>query len=97
MYVLNMKLPAGYVVRDQPENVQLALPEKAGTFLYMVDVKNGRLMVHSRLKLNEMVFPAAYYDGLRSFFAQVVAKHAEPVVLQRASQASAGEAEVGEE
>lgn len=81
-------LPAGYQVEELPKPVSMVLPENGGRFLYSVTVVEGnRLRVLSRISLRKTVYFADEYPALRELFSQIVAKHAEQVVLKRGTVA----------
>lgn len=77
------KLPAGFQVEELPKPLAIALPENGGRFTYQVTVVNGDLQVVSRILLRKAMYFADEYPFLRELFSQIVAKHAEQVVLKR--------------
>jgi len=82
------KLPAGYEVEQVPASASLTLPNNSGRFSYQVSVQNGTLTVNSRLSLRQPQYSVGDYAALREFFAQLVAKQAEQVVLRKQLTAS---------
>ncbi len=88
-YTLALRLPQGYVLREQPPNMQVKLPNDAGTFQRLVRVSHGALMMQSRFMLNKTVFAPEEYEAIRELFARVVQAHAEQVVLQHVEEPAA--------
>lgn len=82
-YLFNYTLPEGYKVEEQPKNVVLALPNKAGQFTYSISTLGSTIMVISKVVINQPSFRAADYPFLKEFYNQVVAKHAEQIVLKK--------------
>jgi transglutaminase-like putative cysteine protease len=82
-YTASFALPDGYQADELPKSVSMALPENAGRFIYRVTASEGKMQIVSRLMLKKPVYYADEYPALRELFAQVVAKHAEMVVLKK--------------
>lgn len=75
-------IPEGMVVEEMPEPMAIGLPDNAGTYIYKVQQAGQILVISSTLKINKVVFPADDYPILREFYAQLVAKQNESVVLK---------------
>ncbi|GAB3927132.1 hypothetical protein GCM10028804_31810 [Larkinella terrae] len=82
-YVAIYTLPEGYTVEEKPKNIALTLPGNAVRFTFMTEVSNGNLQIASRLVFNKAIFSPQEYAALREFYNQVIAKHAEQVVLKK--------------
>ncbi len=82
-YTATFTIPAGYQVEDVPKPMQIVLPGNGGRFLFQVAANGQTVQATSRLSLKKPVYFAEEYPALRELFAQVVAKHAEQVVLKR--------------
>ena len=80
-------LPTGFQVEELPKPLAITLPENGGRFTYQVGVVNGNLQVVSRISLRKAMYFADEYPFLRELFSQIVAKHAEQVVLKRGTVA----------
>jgi len=80
--IYSIKIPDGYVVDELPQQLVIGLPDNGGRFLYSVQNNRGQLIITSRFSINKVVFESSEYPTLREFYAQVVAKQAENVVLK---------------
>ncbi|MCA6078678.1 DUF3857 domain-containing protein [Fulvivirga sedimenti] len=79
----SITIPEGYVLDDVPQPVAMALPENAGKFIYSIS-STGRIMtITSQFMINKTEFLPDEYPILRQFYAQVVAKQSEQVVLKK--------------
>lgn len=76
-------LPAGYVIDEAPKSISVALPNNGGKFTYMVQQEGNMLQVMSRVNINKPVFYAQEYPYLKEFYNQIIAKHAEQIVLKK--------------
>jgi Domain of Unknown Function with PDB structure (DUF3858) len=83
VYILNMEVPAGYVIDELPKSARVNLNDGDGMFEYLVSESSGRIMLRSRIKINRATFHPADYEALRGFFDHVVKKHAEVIVFKK--------------
>ena len=83
LYILSMDLPQGYTVDELPKSVRLALNGDQGQFEYLVANEGDKIQLRCRLRINKAWFPAEDYGSIRDFFAFVVKKEAEQIVLKR--------------
>ena len=80
--IVNISLPANYVVTGLPKPVQMSLPDKSASFLYQVSDSGNGIMLNFRYTINKAVFAPAEYAALREFFINMIAKNAETVTLK---------------
>lgn len=91
-YTLSLELPDGYELKEQPKNIQLQLLGKAATFSRLAQVTQGRLTVRMQFVMRHTHFEPQQYQALRDFYGDVVAAHAEQVVLKRKAEKPASAA-----
>jgi hypothetical protein len=82
-YTLNMEIPGGYAVGELPKSVKVNLNGNEGAFEYLLAVDAKHIQLHVRVKLDRAWFPPDDYTSLRDFFALIVKKEAEPLVLTK--------------
>jgi hypothetical protein len=83
LYVFNMVIPDGYAVEELPKSVRGTLNAHDGTFDYLIGEQGGMIQLRCRLKLNKATFGPEDYANLRDFYAMVVKKEAESIVLKK--------------
>ena len=67
-----------------PKGLRLNLPEEGGRYQFLLSATaDGRIMVSSKLILKKAVFYTEEYPVLKQFFDQIIAKHAEQIVLKK--------------
>jgi hypothetical protein len=77
-------LPKGYVVDELPKSIRMNLPEDGGRFQFIINSTNdGKVVVSSKVFIKKPIYFAEEYDGLKQFFDQIIAKHAEQIVLKK--------------
>ncbi|MGA3013740.1 MAG: transglutaminase domain-containing protein [Bacteroidales bacterium] len=82
-YIFLIDIPDGYAVESLPQNVMLALPDNAGTFKYTVSQAGSKIALNCILSLSKTFYIMPEYPNLREFFARIVAKEAEKIVLKK--------------
>lgn len=82
-YSYQIELPEGYSIEELPESVVFALPERAGSFRYMVNSMGTQLNIMSILKIEKPMFVGDEYLYIKQFYDLIVAKQAEQVVLKK--------------
>ncbi len=82
-YVLNMEIPAGYVIDEIPKSAKVAFNENEGFYEYLVQKDESSVQLRCRLKLSRATYAAEEYNSLRDFFAFVVKKESEQIVFKK--------------
>lgn len=82
-YLINITIPDGYVVEKVPENVAIPMSDGKGTLKYLVSVKDKQIQLSVILDINKAIIAAENYTELKSFFAEVVKKQNEKIVLKK--------------
>jgi hypothetical protein len=81
--VCTLIIPEGYAVEEVPENKALALPGNAGKCVFSTTVNGNKIIVTSKLIFNKTFFLPAEYGSLKEFYATIVSKKAENIVLKK--------------
>jgi hypothetical protein len=85
IYNFSLKVPAGYTVEELPKPVKLQWEDGSVGFQYIVAPANteGVVKITSKITIKKPVFSADEYADLKKTFDQIVAKHAEQIVLKK--------------
>ncbi|MDE3235782.1 MAG: DUF3858 domain-containing protein [Bacteroidota bacterium] len=87
IYNLNMEIPKGYMVEEMPKSTRVKLNETEGMFEYLlVKSTDNRIQMRCRLQLKKANYTPEDYETLRQFFAYVVKKESEQIVLKKIKQ-----------
>lgn len=81
-YVIKFKIPEGYEVDAVPKPLGIALPEKAGKYIFTTNVQNDYIVTMVQYQINKPVFQSNEYAILKEYFAQIVNKESEQIVLK---------------
>lgn len=82
-YVLTFALPAGYKVEEAPKPAKIVFGDNALSFEYLVENTPGILKFNIRQRFKNMFIGVDEYENLRQFYAAMVAKLEEQVVLTK--------------
>ncbi len=83
--IINFTLPDGYVLDEKPDDLILSLPDGKTKFIYRMRVDGNQLSISSTLDIGKSMYTIDEYVSLKEFFARVVSKQAEKVVLKRSA------------
>jgi hypothetical protein len=83
LYIFSMEIPEGYVVDELPKSAKVAFNEDQGLFEYLIGRQDNLIQLRCRMKLTKAYFPAEDYSSLRDFFAYIVKKESEQIVLKK--------------
>jgi hypothetical protein len=76
-------LPEGFVAEEMPKSTKFQLADKSLVYEYRIQAQADRIQLMSKLSVNRPVFAPDEYGQVRDFFAQIVAKQNEQVVLKK--------------
>jgi hypothetical protein len=82
-YMMNLNIPEGYLVEEIPESIKIALPDKSATYLFMANVIGNIIQLVNQFDINKSMYTPEEYKGLREFWAMVVSKNNEQIVLKK--------------
>lgn len=80
--VTQITIPDGYIV-ELPEPARINLPNKKGSFSYLVNKNGNTIIINSTTKINSTSFGIDEYPQLRQFYQMIADKNNELVVLSR--------------
>lgn len=82
-YVLNIEMPANYEVDEIPESTKIAFNDGDGYFEYLISKSESLIQMRTRIYFNKTNYAPEEYQNLRDFFAYVVKKESEQIVLKK--------------
>jgi len=83
VYTLNFKIPEGYTIDETPANANIKLPNDAALFIYQTEQKSNQVSIMYRYKRKQTFFEPEAYIGLREFFAKMIKKQSELIILKK--------------
>ena len=82
-YIITIQLPEGYGVESIPENGIYTFGDDLGSFKYLISSTNNTIQVSTEMVINSSVITPDLYQGLKEFYAMVLSKENEKVVLAK--------------
>ena len=82
--ISKINIPKDYQFEEIPEPIRAVLPDKTATVLINYQAQGNTITVTYRLRLNKPVYSVEEYQYLKSLYAAIINKHAEPIVIKRA-------------
>ncbi|MCU0382640.1 MAG: DUF3857 and transglutaminase domain-containing protein [Cyclobacteriaceae bacterium] len=83
IYMVKILVPEGYIAEELPQSKVFVLPDKSGRFTYNVQVNGNSINVFSNLQINRTLYVGDEYAGLKVFYAHIIAKQNEQIVLKK--------------
>lgn len=80
---VNIMVPQGYEVESLPESLIVELNGGAGSFKYLVHQNGQFLRVNTVIDMNTVFYNATDYEALKNFYASIVDKQTEAIVLKK--------------
>jgi Domain of Unknown Function with PDB structure (DUF3857) len=80
---VNITIPEGYVVESMPEKSAIGISNELGVFRYTISNIENKIQVLVSVDINTPIFSADYYEELKAFYAEIVKKETEKVVLKK--------------
>lgn len=82
-YMINILIPEGYNVESIPESGVFQLPDGLGEFHFMISSTENNIQLRVKSDINSSLVPADYYEPLKEYFAAMIDKQSEKIVLSK--------------
>lgn len=82
-YQINITIPDGYTVETLPQSVSVPMSDNNGSLKYMITNKEKQIQLSVTMDINSAIIASEYYGELKAFFAEVVKKQTEKIVLKK--------------
>jgi hypothetical protein len=82
-YMLNLEIPEGYTVDELPESVNIMTSDKTAYLKYMTQVVGNRIQVVNSWGIKQTFYAPDSFRELKEFYALLVSKHSEQIVLKK--------------
>ncbi|MFV0329426.1 MAG: DUF3857 domain-containing protein [Dysgonomonas sp.] len=83
LQVVDINIPAGYVVDKMPQPAKMVLNDGDITLTYRIAQTENLIKLFYQYQLKKLTFLPDEYEHLKDFFAKVIAKNSEQVVLKK--------------
>jgi len=81
---ITYKIPEGYIIESMPEPLDIKLSAGLGSYkIAFKQVNTQSIQVSTSFRSNSTLVKADAYNEIKNFYAQIVAKEKEKVVLKK--------------
>ena len=81
--IIKITIPESYSISEIPKSLKMKMPDNSASFMYNVSVLGNIINISSKLNINTEIVTTAEYKNFKEFYNQIVAKHAEPIILKK--------------
>ena len=78
-----VNIPDGYTIAELPKDTLITLNGNGAQFNFKVTVIGNTITIGSKIDIKKLMYLPDEYADLRKFFAEIVAKHQDQVVLKK--------------
>jgi hypothetical protein len=78
---VSIQIPEGYKIEILPKKIAIGMPEDLGIFKFQTSRKGNKIYTVCILQFNSAIIVPQYYGVLKEFYAKVVEKQSEKIVL----------------
>lgn len=82
-YIVNISLPDNTTVEEKPKNIVINMPDNTAKFTYQINLIGNAIQLNAKLNIKNTLYTQDQYPYLKEFYAQVISKLNEPILLQR--------------
>ncbi len=80
---ITLTIPQGYAIEYLPATKAIAMPDDLANFKYNIVNNGNQIQLLYSFDINQPIIGAEYYEELKSFYKEIVAKQTEKVVLKK--------------
>lgn len=82
-YMITISIPEGYQVETLPESEIYQLPDGLGEFRFMISNTENAIQLRVTSDIKLALVPADYYEPLKEYYAAMISKQTEKIVLEK--------------
>lgn len=85
--IIELDIPEGYMVEELPKAEKFIFGEDTPlSFTYNISHQNNKIKLHYQFQVRKLMLLQDQYPILKDFFAKVILKNSEQIVLKKASE-----------
>lgn len=82
-YFVKVNIADNYKIISVPEKVALALPNKGGSFVSNVSIKDNVVTIFSQISINKSKYSPSEYFYLKEFYSQIIKTQNSLITLEK--------------
>lgn len=84
-YMLNLEIPEGYTVDELPSPISIVTSDKSAHFRFAAQVMGNRIQIINSWGVKKTFYAPESFNELKEFYALLVSKQSEQIVLKKTS------------
>lgn len=80
---LNIEIPEGYAIESLPVNIKIISENKEIVYVLNLSSEGNKIQIISLKEINNSIFAADQYDGLKDLFQKMIVSQNEKIVLKK--------------
>ena len=80
-YNINLTIPQGYTVDYIPQPLLISTADNIGNFKFNIAADEKQVQILAEMNINTVSVAPEHYETLKQFFADLIAKQTEKIVL----------------
>ncbi len=80
---ISIEIPEGYEVSSIPEQMAIGISDNIGFFKFKPVNKGTSIQINAVLEFDKAMIPPSFYQEVKAFYTQVIAKQNEKIVLSK--------------
>ena len=80
---LNLDIPEGYIIESLPKPTRISTEDKAITYIFNISHDNNKIQISCLKEINNSIFAADEYNGLKDIFQKMLESQNEKIVLKK--------------
>lgn len=86
MYQFALKIPEGFKVEEMPKNMRMQTTDGGIKYDYLISEKENTITLNTKLMVKKTNYSPEQYAELKEFYAKMIAKTGEQIVLTKAAK-----------
>jgi len=82
-FSLSIEIPEGYAVESLPNPIRITSENKEIIFTLNIMNQGNKIQINSQNEINNSIFAAGDYNGLKNLFQKIIASQNEKIVLKK--------------
>jgi len=82
-FTFSFIIPDGYQIEELPNSEKISLGADGGKFEYLIAQNGATIQLRTTLILTKATYQPAEYEGLREFYARILKKQNEQIILKK--------------
>lgn len=81
-----IQLPEGFEVMELPESAVVRMPDNSASFILTYSKQGNMVVMNRKFDMNKQIFLQDEYPILKDFYAQIIKKQTQPLILKVVGQ-----------